>query len=74
MEGLGQLKIPTTSLGTEPVTFRLATQCLNQLYYLVPHIKLRTENYENKVFTQNNLLILTLLILYNIRNWHQFLH
>jgi hypothetical protein len=36
LEGLGQLKNPVTSLGIDPVTFRLVAQCLNQLRYRVP--------------------------------------
>jgi hypothetical protein len=35
LEGLGQLKIPMTSLGIEPTTFRLVALCLNQLRYSV---------------------------------------
>jgi hypothetical protein len=37
LEKLGQLKNPITASGTEPATFRLATQCLNQQRYHVPH-------------------------------------
>jgi hypothetical protein len=38
LEGLFQLKNPMTSSGIEPATFRLLTQCLNQLRYRVlPH-------------------------------------
>jgi hypothetical protein len=40
LEGLGQLKNPMTSLGIEPVTFRLVVKCLNQLCYYV-HSKLK---------------------------------
>jgi hypothetical protein len=36
LEGLGQLKNPITSLGTEPVTLQLVAQCLNQLCYRLP--------------------------------------
>jgi hypothetical protein len=36
LERLGQLKIPVTSLGIEPATFRIVAQCLSQLRYRVP--------------------------------------
>jgi hypothetical protein len=36
LEGLGQLKYPVTSPGTETATFQLVAQCLNQLRYRVP--------------------------------------
>jgi hypothetical protein len=42
LEGLGKLKNPVTSSGTEPATSRLVAQCLNQLYYRVPPYFLKT--------------------------------
>jgi hypothetical protein len=36
LQGLGQLKNPTTSLWIEPATFRLVVQCLNKPRYCVP--------------------------------------
>jgi hypothetical protein len=35
LEGLDQLKNSVTSLGIEPATFRLVSQCLNQVRYRV---------------------------------------
>jgi hypothetical protein len=36
LEGLGQLKNPMTSSGTEPANYRLVPQYLNQLRYRMP--------------------------------------
>jgi hypothetical protein len=36
LEGLDQLKNPMTLSGLKPATFRLASQCVNQLLYRVP--------------------------------------
>jgi hypothetical protein len=35
LEELGKLKNQMTSSGTEPATFRLVAQCLNQLHYRI---------------------------------------
>jgi hypothetical protein len=35
LEGLGQFKNLMTSLGVEPTTFQLVSQCLNQLHYRI---------------------------------------
>jgi hypothetical protein len=37
LEGLGQVKNPMTSSGTEPVTFQLVAQCLNNYTAVCPH-------------------------------------
>jgi hypothetical protein len=54
LEELGQMKNPMTSSGTEPVTFRLAALCLNQLRHRVtpvisqvPTIKKKRKQAEN---------------------------
>jgi hypothetical protein len=39
LEGLGQLKNPTTSSGIEATTFRLVAQFLNKLRYGVPQVQ-----------------------------------
>jgi hypothetical protein len=36
LEGLVELKNPTTSLGIEPATYRLLALCLNKLRYRAP--------------------------------------
>jgi hypothetical protein len=38
LEGLGQLKNPTTSSGTKPATFQLIAECLSQLRHRVPQV------------------------------------
>jgi hypothetical protein len=37
-EGLRQRKIPVTSMGIEPATFRLLEQCFNRLRHRVPAV------------------------------------
>jgi hypothetical protein len=49
LEGLGKLKNPMTSLGTEPATFGLVVYYLNQLHYSAPHSDISSYTIQHRI-------------------------
>jgi hypothetical protein len=66
LEGLGQVKNPMTSSGTEPVTFWVVVQCLNQLCCHMPVFLMISGYYDPYIFAvfKSTLIFLCIYVVF----------